>query len=79
VAVNTLYLNAGVLLCGLAITAPDIMGIMARETIFIISRRFMPNLTVEEVESWTSLVRDPCLKTNMCDVTHRRFNASRSN
>jgi hypothetical protein len=65
-----LYLNGGVLLSELAITIPGIIGIMARETSFIMSRRFMPNLVVDEVESWTSLRRDPCLETNICDVTH---------
>src|SRR5216683_4117940 len=59
VAVNTLYLNEGVLLSGLAMTTPGIMGIMARETIFIISRRFMPNLAVGVADTGI----DPALRS----------------
>src|SRR5580698_1595289 len=41
-AVNTLYLTAGVLGSGLAFAAPGIIGSMtAREASFIISRRFI--------------------------------------
>jgi hypothetical protein len=49
VTVNTLYFNEGGSPGELAMTAPGVIGSIAREANLITSRRFMPNLVFNGV------------------------------
>src|SRR3984893_15682086 len=73
VTVNTSYFNEDGSLCELAMTAPDVIGSMAREASFIKSRRFMLNLLIIEVEPWANLVRSPGNECDGFDICSLRF------